>query len=245
MDDLETLFRQCEEQEAAFEREYADLYRGQTRPSAPKPSAVPKQHQMTSPVRPHREQAHPAHKSQTLFDEENMQMYMLRQKYTQTKAIDEMERQRRVPIEPQSAWRDTSLVQYEEPKLYLLIQTLLQKGRVTDELMQALQFQYQRKDSRDRFLKLFFTAWTAVQQEVSKQKMKQLIERLPSRAAGTTEQTLSMMRVLLEYALEIIEETERLKEQGLRNRQEALDQALHKAESRYQAAHRDVLNHRW
>ena len=244
MDDLEALFRQCEEQEAAFEQEYADLYRGQMVSSAPQPT-VAKRRPKDSVTRVQKKQEHKAPKSKVLSEEEDMQMYMLRRRYTPIGTLDEMERQLRVPIEPQSAFRDCALVQYEESELYLLIQTLLQKGKVTEELMQALQFQYQRKDSEEYFLKLFFMAWTSIQQEVSKQKMKQLMECLPTQGSSTKEWALAAIRDLLVYALDVIEEAERLKEQGFRNRQEALEQALHMAESRYQAARRDVQNHRY
>lgn len=244
MEDLEALFLKCAENEARLDLEYDELVQEgivSVRSFAVKETCRPRQTKSVV-----RSAALISSKRTVHHTQEDLQVYMIRRRYMKLDSSFDMEPSADVS-EPQSAWRDCPMVQRDKNELYLLVQTFLQGGRISEELQGAVQLQTNRQDDTDQFRQIFSTVWISLQQGTSKERMRQLMAQLPARVMGkdTKQHALCLMRSAIEYSLNVIEYAEQLKEQGYRNRQEALERALREAESRYEAAYRNVVNHRY
>lgn len=172
-------------------------------------------------------------------DRAAMQMYLLRRKYGSVQEECAYESRAEGLIEQSSSFSADVLNAMGEGTQYLYAKGELTKGAMTDGAQQALALLCRAEDP---VLRGFLPAYASVQQQASKQRLRRLLSALPSNASGleADDYMLYAAQSTVEYAINVTEYADHLQEQGLRNRQEALDIAQRMADGRLSEAERKL-----
>lgn len=235
-DTLEALFRQFEEETAAFEQEYGDWLSGDRKPAvsgagmtarpavtaaAPVPTPA-----VSRPPQPDKKETPPA-------DLRNMQLYALRRRYGTARTDPRLECSN-VSLPGR---KETPLTANDSGELYMQAQTALADGRQNEEAGAAVRALYRNKNA-DPFRRNFLYIFTTLQQPLSLQILEEMMGALPARPGRENpgQAALAALREAVEYVYDVNRQLQQMKTKGLRDRQQALETARRQAQQRYAQA---------
>lgn len=232
-DDLEKLLRQMEEDARRSDERYeewrvsAGLGTTKPIPKVVKNPAPPGQKPVAVPV--------PA------VDRREWQVYGLRRKYCDM-SLDP--RLQNAPRELVKNWQEGSLAEMTTGQLHMLARSELEKRKETDKAQQAL-LMVSRRQREEVCRRFFLYGYAAVQKTLSPQKLEALCTVLAQDEPGTTPDRYALYAVysMARYIANVTACTQRLQEQGYRNRQEMLEQAQQAAQQKLEQAQQDL--NRW
>lgn len=229
-DDLEKLLQQMEEEARRSDERYEE-WRVSAGFSTPKPnpavvssSAPAEQRSVTVPV--------PA------VDHREWQVYGLRRKYCGMPLDPRLQNTSRELVKN---WQEGNLPEMTTGRLHMLARSELEKRKETGKAQQALLLvsRRQREEACRRF---FLYGYAAVQKTLSPQKLEALCDALAQAEQGTTPDQYALYAVysMARYIANVTACTQRLQEQGYRNRQELLEQAQRAAQQKLEQAQQDL-----
>lgn len=238
-DALDALLKKFEQDAAAFEREYGSWLGGGTASAPPAknqpdPAPVPAKTATASkpPVRRTPAPAPPA------VDRRDLQLYGLRRRYGRVPADPALE-SAAAPEPP--AGKAAPLASLDSGALYLRARAALAAGLSQEEAGTAVRLLH-KKNGEDLFRRTLLYVYTMLQQPSSLQGLEQTAADLPARAgkAAVCGTALCCLREAALYIADVTRKMQALQEQGLRDRQKMLEQALQQAQDRYDQARRDL-----
>lgn len=235
-DDLDILLRQMEEDARRSDDQY-EAWRISVGLSKAAPNAVPRKNHPPAAQRSPR----PAAKEVPAADPRDWQVYGLRRKYCARPQDPRLETAAPPVIKN---WQEGDLAEMSAGRLQMLVRSELIKRKNTPQSQQAalLLCRRQRLEPCRRF---FLYGYAAVQKTLSPQKLEELCTALAPAEQGRQPDQYGLYAVyaMARYIANVTAYTQRMQEQGYRNRQELLEQAQQAAQQKLEQARQDL--NRW
>lgn len=172
-------------------------------------------------------------------DDEDVQCYLIRRRFTELKTDDELERMAQTKTQPASEW-DESALEPSQELLYLRVEKHLADSRFSELAEQEMLCLTESGKGKEPEKFAFYPAFTLLQGAPSRQRVSEVLDALAALPAAGERSALGILRAAASEVAEELAEQSAQQLKRYRGRQAELERLQGQAQQDYNAAQRKV-----